>query len=193
MRIWLLLLICLGTLHLTGAEFRSVHPSLRSAVTTMLRLPEARQLLDRISKEGPVAVEVGKWGAKQSGAMWHPAQRKIVVNMSKKHSEGQKIAAIFFEMHNASTCRRFLELDTKACQGKISKRNYVESVEKIEHQNAVIASSLLEKAIARGIYPQDARWPILRDFRDHFQLQQQMGHSSQIACSYDTLAMNLSR
>jgi len=72
--------------------------------------------------------------------------------------------------------------------GKISKEEYVESVERMEHENALNCSILLEKGIRQGVFSASARWPIFHNFDDHYKLQQIKEHSLWLAKSYDRLA-----
>lgn len=168
-------------------SFAFYAPQLSLAVKSLLQVPDCLQLLQEVQKLGPVGLKWEHLGSNSSDAAWYGDQRVIAVNASKRHTEGQKICSILFEMHNAINNYKFLQLDRLAREHKIDKESYVESIERLEHQNALNTKRLLEKGISLGIFPKDARWPIIHCFEDHYKVQQIMGHSHQISCVFDDL------
>lgn len=120
--------------------------------------------------------------------MWVPCDRTIVINANLQRPFGEIIRSIFFELHNASTTSEFIQLDTLAQARKLSKHEYVESVERLEHKNAYSCACLVDKAVRLGYFPREAEWYIPANFQLHFQVQQESGHSQNIASTYDDLA-----
>lgn len=168
-------------------SFLAVPRSLQEATKQLLGLSEARQLLGELQREGEIVLKSVPLGQSESDAMWLGGERVIVVNTSRLRSTGEKLSAILFEMQNARAHQKFLRLDALAIAGELSKEKYVEAIERLEHENALRTARLLEAGIAAGIYPSDAHWAVLRDFEDHYRLQQIMGHSDQIGKIYNHL------
>lgn len=162
-------------------------PQLSHAVKSLLQVPECKQLLKDIQANGSIGLRFEHLGSHSSSAVWYGDQRVISVNASKQHSDGQKICSILFEMHNALNNYKFLQLDQLAREGKLNKESYIESIEKLEHQNALNTKKLLDKGVSIGVFPSDAKWPIIHSFDDHYKVQQIMGHSIQIGHAYDML------
>lgn len=173
---------------LVSSSFEWTAPSLAPIAQKLFTLPEARQLLAEIQGEGPVYLEYLPLGANNSNAHWEFKRRCIAINSSKQRTEGRILCSILFEMHNAKSTRDFSYYDALAKARRISKYDYVEAVEYIEHQNALKTCALVEKGIRQGLFPMDARWPITPDFAEHFRIQQSAGHSSYIASVYEALS-----
>lgn len=164
-------------------------PKLQSCLTAIEMLPEAKKLLDSIQQEGPIRITTSNSSlAKQFGAFWDPDDRVICVNLAFHSSEGKLIGSILFELHNASINSKLEHLDFLAYKKKINRDHYVESVERLEYQNSKNAAALAEKGVQLGIFPSSARLPTYRNFEEHFRMQQEGGHSSQIAHNYDQLS-----
>lgn len=165
----------------------ATHPRAKEILTKIQKLPEVARLIQEVEKEGPVHVEVMDITSSNFEAFWDSAHRIVRINERHNQIEGVFICSLIFELHNASTDRRFKQLYHMAKQGQISKDSYVENVERMEHQNAINASTILEKGIRLGLFDKDARWFILRDFKDHFRVQKMHGHSAWIAKNYERL------
>ncbi len=159
------------------------------AVHSIYHFPEGKALLEKVESEGPLQIYRAPFNS-NSPAMWVPADRAIVLNTNSAHSYGEMIRSIFFELHNALTNSQFIHIDTLAQQHRISKADYVETVERLEHQNAYNTASAIARAIEHGYFPHDAWWPIPADFDTHFRVQKQSGHSAKIAATYDALSYN---
>lgn len=161
---------------------------LEATLDNLIRLPEARQLLEKVNKQGPIGLVLDSRA--ESGAYWDSYHRKIGVNHTMLHTRGALINGILFELHNAVQDKMLNHYTTLAARGRISKEDYVEAIEKIEHENAVSASGLLKKGVEEKIYPEDASWTVFHEFADHYLVQQVTGHSNFIADRYDHLAKN---
>lgn len=169
------------------------HPRAKEILTKIQKIPEVNRLIQDVEKEGPVHIEVMNITSSDFDAFWDSANRVVRINERHNQKEGVFICSLIFELHNASTDRHFKQLYQMAKQGQISKDKYVENVERMEHQNALNASTILEKGIRLGIFDTDARWFILRDFKDHFRVQKMHGHSAWIAKNYDRLRQQQSQ
>ncbi len=163
------------------------NPRAQAILTKIQKLPEVRKLIEDVEKEGSIKVEVQAITSANFEAFWDSRNRFVRINEKFNQKEGVFICSLIFELHNAATDRRFKQLYEMAKHGQISKDKYVENVERMEHQNALNTSVILEKGIRLGIFNADARWFILRDFSDHYKVQQMHGHSDWIAGNYDRL------
>lgn len=166
-------------------SFNQVPQQLRSVVAKLLELPEARALLAQVSQEGSVGIVMQNDPNGQFDALWDGDSRLIKVNSHQHPNEGSWICSILFELHNAKTNKHMLDLFHSAEKNQVSKEVWVEQMERMEHANALNACRLLEKGIAQGIYPPEARWTIFYTFDDYYKLQQISGHSQWLANYYD--------
>lgn len=173
-----------------AGKFSSYHPNLKQAIKAVESLPEAAALIDEVQLSGKIGVDTQNIESFDFEAMWNAGTRKIIVNAQKNKTLGKTICSILFELHNAKTNDQLLSLFAMAQQGTISKSDYVEKVERMEHQNAVNTNRLIEKGIEMGLFPTEARWPIFEDFEDHYMIQQIYGHSQWIANNFDTMNPN---
>ncbi len=162
-------------------------PELKSALDTIYHFPEGKKLISDVEAEGPISIHWARFHSK-SPAMWVGDDRAIVINANVPRPHGEVIRSIFFELHNAIAEKRFERLDWLAENRQISKNDYVESVERIEHENACAVAALVEKAISQGYFPPNARWHIAHDFETHYMIQRENGHSGNIASLYDSLS-----
>lgn len=187
--IFLVLLTFIGIVTQVEANqrnmFNQVPQSLSSVVAKLLELPEARALLAQVSQEGSVGIVMQNDPSGQFDALWDGDARLIKVNPYRHPKEGSWICSILFELHNAKTNRHMLNLFHSAEKNQLSKEMWVEQMERMEHANALNACRLLEKGIAQGIYPPEARWTIFFTFDDYYKLQQISGHSQWLANYYD--------
>ncbi|NGX60684.1 MAG: hypothetical protein K940chlam9_00151 [Chlamydiae bacterium] len=176
---------------LTGSVYAypTCSPEVSSAVQTLYKIPEARELIQKVEADGPVRVYVTPF-PNGSNAMWRADERAIILNGNKSRTYGEMLRSILFEFHNAAADKEFMKTDWMAKQGQISKNTYIEQIERIEHSNALSTCNIIEQAIAKRIFPMDARWSIPSDFHFHFQIQKESGHSQAIAVTYDCLTHN---
>lgn len=122
--------------------------------------------------------------------MWDSLNRKIIINGKFEPDTAKIIHSIIFELQNAAATSALNGLTNKAIRGEITKKDYVEGIEWIEHQNALKTKRLLECGIEKGLFPISARWPVPEKFQDHLAMQQRSGHSDFIARKYDILQRN---
>lgn len=183
-------LLCSFTGNPTVGKNYSLHYSsdLTEIMNTIEKLPEAQALFREVQKNGPVKIKLERMDSFDFEALWNSETRTVTVNTLFNKTPGQILTSIIFELHNAKSDPILLDYFHKASNGKINKENYVRGVEKMEHQNAVNACDLLEKGIEKGLFPQDSRWTIFRNFDDHYKLQQVYGHSQWIAAKYDQIS-----
>lgn len=165
----------------------STPPSIEEALTAIRALPEGELLLRTIEAEGPITFEYREIDDFDFGAMWDSRTRTVVVNAKRCRSQGIMISSLLFELHNAKTTQHLINESRRAIAGKISKDRYVENIERMEHQNALDTIAILEEGIANGTFPSTAQWTIIRDFDDHYMLQQLSGHSHWIAHNFDSM------
>lgn len=180
--------ILVGLLLLTfhvEAGLKNYPKELSATIQKLERLPEARALIDEVQEKGPITIVYLDMPGQSLEGFWDATGRKIEVNRSAQQSEGRLISTILFELHNAQTSQRLIQITNMAKHNQISKEEFVSSVEKMEHRNALSTSHLLEKGISMGIFPKDASWPIYHQFEDHYKLQQVMSHSKWLADHYD--------
>lgn len=183
----LLFLLSLGSL-LEGALFTIVPPPLQKAVNALYSFPETKAFLTSLEKEGPITLHYESLGPNAFNALWYGKERVIVLNASKQLNEGKKISSLLFELHNAKANKALAACDKLAWTNKISKSHYVESIERIEYQNVLSTSTLIQTAISQNYFPYEAYFPVHGSFYEHYELQIRMGHSAFIAKRYDNLA-----
>jgi hypothetical protein len=179
---------------LQGANSASRDPApiecswqLQAHLKKIQKLPEARELIAKVQKDGPISIEALTSSlSQQFGAFWDADRRTIGVNAQR--TEGAVIASILFELHNASITAKLDRLDYLASTGKIAKEQYVESVERLEYQNSINASNMAKKGIDAGLFPKTAFLPTYPTFTEHYQVQKQGGHSAWIAKTFDQLS-----
>jgi hypothetical protein len=162
-------------------------PELGAPLKLLNRLEEGKQLIQLSEKEGSIHIKTAYLGTHASNAAWLPEERTIYINISTKRSEGSLLRSIVFELHNAISNKQFIEVDQLAYIHHISKEGYIEAIERIEYQNAVQTSHLLEKGIRLRLFPQDAFYPVAPTFAEHFYIQKSGGHSAFIGNQYDAL------
>lgn len=175
--------------HEQANAFIPCAPELQSCLNKIQQLPEARDLIAVIQKEGAIRIVVNNdpYLTKKFGAFWDPVNRVITVNYSKSIPEGSLIGSIVFEMHNALVNAKMLHLDNLAMAGKIEKDAYIESFERLEYQNSKDASRLVSKGIQKNIFPKSAYLPTYPNFETHFCVQKESGHSDFFARNFDML------
>ncbi len=161
-------------------------PQLEPALQAIYRFPEGKKLIDEVEADGPFSIHWARFKS-NSHAMWVTDDRAIVINAHSRRPYGEVLRSIFFELHNAKMNKEFERLDWLAENHRISKNDYVESTERIEHQNACQVAALINKAIQQGYFPPDSRWHIPPDFETHYMIQKEAGHSAKIAALYDSL------
>lgn len=165
-------------------------PDVEVAVKAIKKLPEAHAILEKIQKDGPINIYFKPLPSVDFGAMWDADARSITVNSKSPRQLGNIICSILFEMHNAVSNSQFIKLTEMAAKGEITKDQYVEYVERMEHTNCLDTVSLLEKGIKAGIFPEDSRWNIYTNFEDHYKVQQLTEHSVWLGKNYDRLCKN---
>lgn len=151
------------------------------------QLPEANVLIEEAQKEGPIELIYQDLPEVNARAMWDALKRKIVINGKFKPDQAKMVHSILFELQNAATTPILNDLTHRAMRGEITKKDFVEGIERIEHQNALKTKHLLEKGISLGLFPVAARWPVPERFEDHMMMQQSSGHSAFIARKYDMM------
>lgn len=167
----------------------SCDPQLKPILQTIQKLPEAREILSTIQKEGNICFLLSNERLSQEfGAFWDPDSRSIRVNKAFLKSEGEMIGTILFELQNALTNKQIAKLNWLATCGRINKKDYVRAFEYLEYQNSLNAAKLAQKGIEKGIFPKSARLFTYENFEEHFRVQQMAGHSAWIAKVHDELA-----
>ncbi|HEV8051942.1 MAG TPA: hypothetical protein VGP47_05560 [Parachlamydiaceae bacterium] len=161
-------------------------PQVQKYLQAILKIPEAKTLLEDIQKEGLIQISAKSTVlSKRYGAFWDPDRRVIYVDLSPTRSEGSKIRFLLFELHNASVNSQFKHLNDLAKKGKINKKNYVESMEYLEYINTLKTAKLAEIGIKMGMLPSDSHLQTFSTFKEHFNAQKLSGHSACYAHNYE--------
>lgn len=189
-------IILVGLLLLTfhvEAGLKNYPRELAATIEKLEKLPEARALIDEVQEKGPITIVYMDMPGQTLEGFWDATGRKIEVNRSTQQGEGRLLCTILFELHNAQTSQRLIQITNMARHNQISKDEFVSSVERMEHRNALNTSHLLQKGISLGIFPKDAFWPIYYQFEDHYKIQQLMAHSKWLADHYDRVNRSSSK
>lgn len=164
-------------------------PQLQKYVNAIQKLPEGRELIANVQKEGSIKIAATNYSlAQQFGAFWDPDLRIIYVNPNPNRPDGSIIGSILFELHNALGNSKINHLDDLAAKRKISREKYIESMEYLEYQNSIKASAIAEKGIKLGLFPQGAHLPTYKNFEEHFYYQKVGGHSAWFGRNYDEIS-----
>jgi hypothetical protein len=159
---------------------------LRKCLQALLRIPEAKALIEEIRKEGSFDITVrNSVLSNRFGAYWDPDLRVICIDPYSCDDEGETIASLLFELTNASVNAKIGRLNDLATQRKISKEDYIESMEYLEYTNSLKASKIANKGIRMGILPFGAQLSTYSSFREHFTAQRLSGHSDTFARNYE--------
>ncbi len=190
----------LSMCHMSGVLGASAHQTrslssvecasqLKPCLMAIQKVPEARQLIETVQKEGWVRVVVNNTHlSNQFGAYWDGSNRTIAISVTSDNTQGDIIASIIFELHNASVDSKFDYLDSLAAAGQIDREGYIRAVEYIEFQNSISAHNIAEKGIKMGVFPVRARLHVYRNFEEHYYYQQVGGHSAYIGKNFDMVA-----
>lgn len=163
-------------------------PQLKNLLISIHKVPEAKQLIESVQKEGPIRIIINNiWLSEEFGAYWDSVNRIIAVAYNPNVAPGKLIGSILFELHNASVDSKIRELDRLAYFGKINRTQYVESMEYLEFINSHNAAKIANKGIKMGIFPKEAFLPTYNTFKEHFHMQKVSGHSSWFAKNYDQM------
>ncbi len=188
--IFSILFTMLVSLNAFSAEYQRVpcHPKLQKYWTAIQSVPEARELISKIQKEGQIRVTISEHHlASKFGAFWDMQDRVICINLAAHRSEGEIIGSILFDLHNALSTSTYDHIDYLAASGMIDRENYIQSFEHTEYLNSKSAASIAQKGIQMGVFPRDARLPTYDSFEEHYHYQKIGGHSDWIGRSYDQL------
>lgn len=176
------------TLDISALAIPANSPKAKEAFHSLQKLPDYHRLVQEVEREGAIKIEMVSLNNESFDAFWDSTDRVIRINKLKNENFNVLICSILFELHNAKSDRRFMHFYNMAIRGEISKEEYVENVERMEHANALKCSLLLEKGISLGIFSSEVRWPIYRNFDDYYKVQQIHEHSHWLAKSYDEMA-----
>ncbi|MBA3604247.1 MAG: hypothetical protein H0W50_11580 [Parachlamydiaceae bacterium] len=187
-----LILAIFSTLSLFSATPKTnqlnVDPKLSQYVKTIQAFPEGKKLISNILAEGQLNIQVGVNGvARNFKACWNQDSRTIIICLATNPPQGEVIASILFELHNASVTSKMDNLDQMAQYGKINKQEYVRSFEHLEYLNSINTANLAKIGIEKGLFPKNALLPTYKNFDEHFYYQKISGHSDVIAKNYDIL------
>lgn len=161
-------------------------PQLQKHLHAILKIPEAKKLVEGIQSEGPIQIVAERTKlSRQFGAFWDPDRRLIVIDTSSNQSDGSIIGSILFELHNASVNAKINQLNQLAADGGTNKSDYIRSMEYLEYVNSLNASKISAKGIKMGIFPRDAYLSTYSSFNEHFKAQRESGHSDAFAHNFD--------
>lgn len=173
-------------------DYRSTHvpcaPQLQESFHLIQQLPEVRALIQEILKEGPIQIEVRNTELSNTfGAFWDSQDRSVCIAIHPQTSKAEVIRALIFELHNASVDSKFAYYNHLAFEGRISKEDYVRSMEHLEYLNSKNGARIASKGIESGLFPKDAFMPTYRNFEEHFAMQKWSGHSNCFYENYDAI------
>lgn len=161
-------------------------PQLKSCFKRLEQLPEIKELITKVVREGPIHISVKETRlSQQFGAFWDPDRRAIFVDPSS--SQGELIGSIIFELHNALRNSDINNLHQLASSGEIDRESYIQGIERLEYENSLSASKIAEKGIKLKIFPPSACLQTYKDFEEHYRMQKFGGHSAWIGFTYDEL------
>lgn len=185
----LMILMTVLLLPISAIQAVECAPPLRKYLTKIQKLPEARQLISNVEREGSIRIKLNNHHLSETfGAFWDMYNRTICISDSSKNSEGDVIGSIIFELHNALANSKIEYYDNLATRRRISRENYVQAIERIEYENSKKAAAIVDKGIQLGIFPASARLNTYRNFEEHYYYQKKGGHSAWIGKSYDAYA-----
>lgn len=163
-------------------------PELKPYIDKIQELPEAREVLDQIWKEGSIKIYNPSNNniAAQFGACWDMERRIIFVNANRP--KGQVFKSILFELQNALVNKKLAYYDQLAQNHQIGREEYIRSIEHLEFINSKNGARIAEAGISKGLFPEECRFHTYKDFEEHYRWQQYGGHSAVIGQNYDFLA-----
>lgn len=170
------------------AGFLSTPNELKKAVDAIESFSEGKEFLNYCQSNGKIDLKWKNLGTNQSTACWIGHERVIILNASREFTEGRKISSILFELNNAITHNEFIHLNKLAFENKITKNEFVRTVEMLEYKNVLKTRQLLEKGVELGIFPSDCLIPIAPNFEEHFKVQISSGHCEAIAKQYEQIS-----
>lgn len=111
------------------------------------------------------------------------------VGYQKDHpsSDSVKIFWLIIEKLNVISCKKFEFLNELVKNGDFSKDQFVELWESVEHQNAIYAQDLLNRAADLEMIEPSGFTQICKDFSLYYMMQQYAGHTDHISAAYDQL------
>ncbi|MGA8165336.1 MAG: hypothetical protein WB791_10025 [Waddliaceae bacterium] len=177
-----------GSGYTSWMGFAQYPNALDSVVKKLSSLPEGKELIERAMEQGPIAVRFQR--GLSFPAFWETQQRIIIIDPDQNPTEGTRLTCLAFELNNALNDPYFQGLNERALAGSISKNQYVEGIERMEHQTGLKTQALLKKGVQQGLFPHDARQPTIENFEEHFRALQQTGHSRWIGDSYERMRRN---
>ncbi len=161
----------------------------QGCIDKIRQLPEARELITTIQKEGPIRFAISEHElGKKFGAYWDVDQRVICINPEFHESEGRIIGSMLFEMQNAFSTAVIEKLYDLVSQGKMDKETFIRSMEFQEYTNSKRAAAMAQRGIDLGIFPKSALLPTYSNFEEHYHYQKIGGHSAWFAKYYDQMA-----
>jgi len=172
----------------TGNKGLDCAPELQTTLAIVKQIPGADAVLANVLKEGHINIRVNDYLPSRFEGYWNPDNRTVYVTKLDGTSKEVLIVTLLFELHNALRNNDLSKLDHLAQTGQISRKRYIEAVERIEYQNACATSALLEKGIEKKIISKRCHWPLSSSFKAHFAYQKTCGHSVWIGEMYDDLS-----
>jgi hypothetical protein len=184
-----LLLMFFFRIEALNASSIQCSPSLKKCLNAIQSLPEGKQLIQKVLKEGSIRILTTNSSlSKEFGAFWEPYSRMIFINPAAHQTLGEMITSLLFELHNAASTNQINQYNAQATARKITRAHYVELIERLEYQNAIETAQITKKAINRGVFPKSAYLKTFHNFEEHFHFQKKSGHSAWIAHNFDQLA-----
>lgn len=174
-------------------EFRSYPPELTQAVERISQLPEARSLIQKAARSGPISLRLMNPDKCQFQGLWESGSRTIYINVNEQKTLGKQIQTLLFELHNAISNAFFHQLWIDAQIGRIDKQSFVEKAERFEYNNLIQTQTLIEKGIAQKIFPPDSRFDLFPEFRLHYFFQQLCDHSEWFSDQFDKCCPSTNR
>ncbi len=80
---------------------------------------------------------------------------KITILINPKISPGEKVMGLLFELANSCHLNKFKLISDFASQGKLSKEQYAQLIEKVEDRTAKLHHRIASRCVQKGIWPSE--------------------------------------
>ncbi len=149
---------------------------LQPVLEKIMELSEGKDLWQKIHQAGPIRIRAMHGTHRDFKAFWEGEQRLICVNVGIRPTIDEQICSLLFELHNAASDPKVINVYNQAASGRISQATFATEMERLEYENSLQACDCLEKGIEKGIFPKECYLQRFRNFDDFLVMQKQHGH-----------------
>jgi hypothetical protein len=161
------------------------HSTLKEPVEYLCKGSFTSKVLQNVLKEGELNVARGPLG--RGKAAWFESNRVILLSDSVGTDLFEQVDLLARELLNAQSSEAIRKLKQLAASGKISKEEFVEQIERLEHQNSLAWQDALSHKTEKFPFKVPTWKRFSEDFLIHYKFQQLTGHAQAIANNYDKL------